>query len=155
MRALFIFLVITSISALGQDVVFPRPEFIDEPCLWNKTLDTLLRLEKHPILPEGRGTYTIPGITSPVQIAATSEYYFLLDHSNPELPSKLELYKVVAENAERHLTLTGPEQKRAQNLDVGVKRIGDNALQIIPSTHLDPGEYCFLIGLVSYSFSVQ
>jgi hypothetical protein len=145
----------------------PSPDFIDQPMLWDKTSDTLIRLSKESYEMKGKigkMIYRFEGLQSPTRISSESEISFLISTSGTMLISGAKLYILKAGKKNKREVLamqvkgygTSSVQGNSETeISFDVRKIKDDVYELVVSKTLEKGEYAFVMGMNGFTFGID
>ena len=146
-----------------QEVVPPVPEFVNQPCYYDKNGNKLIMLEtttaqlvtkkKTLGLKGAKQFFSMDGMTSKVRFITRDSIVFFIKTSGDviDLTSYIKLYKFIPEDQKREVTVTTKEgllndkdDEKGKLITMSVKPISKDNYRIEFNGPLDAGEYGFV-----------
>jgi hypothetical protein len=146
-----------------QEVVLPVPEFVNQPCYYDKSGNKLIKLEtttaqlitkkKTLGLKGAKQFFSMDGMASKVRFINRDSIAFFIKTSgdNIDLTSYIKLYKFIPEDQKREVTVTtkegllnDKEDEKGKLITMSVKPISKDNYRIEFNEPLDAGEYGFI-----------
>jgi len=161
-RIILFILGLIALNAFSQTSTIPSPEFSDQPYIWLKDSNELLKLSKETADYKGGLTkvfYKFDGIQSATKIAFEKNISFLVNSSMPAMLSAVKLYKLEVKKKFRQVEIMSSGLGKATMTDENVieinsKKITENVYEIRVSKKLEKGDYVFIFGMNSFTFSI-
>ena len=150
-------------NAFSQTSNVPTPEFSDQPYIWFKESNELLKLSKETADYKGGLTkvyYKFDGIQSATKIPSEKNVSFLVNLSMPAMLSAVKLYKLEVKKKFRQVEIMstgigGKANMTDENvIEINSKKITENVYEIVVSKKLEKGDYVFIFGMNSFTFSI-
>jgi len=149
--------------ATPAEVVLPIPEFVNQPCYYDKSGNKLVKLESSTAelitkkkalgLKGAKEFFTIDGTSSKVRFVSKDSTLFFIKTSGDviDLTSYIKLYKFIDEEQKRVVTvsskegmLNNNEEEKGKQVSFSVKPISNDTYQIQFASPLEAGEYGFI-----------
>jgi hypothetical protein len=146
-----------------QEVVPPVPEFVNQPCYYDKAGNKLVKLEtttaqlitkkKTLGLKGAKQFFTMDGMSSKVRFVTKDSIVFFIKTSGDviDLTSYIKLYKFIPEDQKREVTVTNKEgllndkeEEKGKLVTMSVKPISKDNYRIELNEPLEAGEYGFI-----------
>ena len=146
-----------------QEVVQPIPEFVNQPCYYDKSGNKLIMLEtttaqlvtkkKTLGLKGAKQFFSMDGMSSKVRFINKDSIVFFIKTSGDviDLTSYIKLYKFIPEDQKREVTVTTKEgllndkdDEKGKLITMRVKPISKDNYRIEFNGPLDAGEYGFV-----------
>ncbi len=146
-----------------QEIVLPVPEFVNQPCYYDKSDNKLIKLEtttaqlitkkKTLGLKGAKQFFSIDGASSKVRFITKDSIVFFIKTSGDviDLTSYIKLYKFIPEDQKREVTVTtkegllnDKEDEKGKLVNISVKPISKDNYRIEFSEKLEAGEYGFV-----------
>lgn len=146
-----------------QEVALPVPEFVNQPCYYDKSGNKLVRLEtttaqlvtkkKTLGLKGAKQLFSMDGMSSKVRFITRDSIAFFIKTSGDviDLTSYIKLYKFIPEDQKREVTVTTKEgllndkdDEKGKLVTMSVKPISKDNYRIEFNEPLDAGEYGFI-----------
>jgi hypothetical protein len=146
-----------------QEVVLPVPEFVNQPCYYDKAGNKLIKLEtttaqlvtkkKTLGLKGAKQFFSMEGMSSKVRFITRDSVAFFIKTSGDviDLTSYIKLYKFIPEDQKREVTVTtkegllnDKEDEKGKLITMSVKPISKDNYRIEFNEPLDAGEYGFI-----------
>jgi hypothetical protein len=146
-----------------QEVALPVPEFVNQPCYYDKSGNKLVRLEtttaqlvtkkKTLGLKGAKQFFSMDGMSSKVRFITRDSIAFFIKTSGDviDLTSYIKLYKFIPEDQKREVTVTTKEgllndkdDEKGKLVTMSVKPISKDNYRIEFNEPLDAGEYGFI-----------
>jgi len=146
-----------------QEVVPPVPEFVNQPCYYDKNGNKLIMLEtttaqlvtkkKTLGLKGAKQFFTMDGMSSKVRFVTKDSIVFFIKTSGDviDLTSYIKLYKFIPEDQKREVTVTNKEgllndkeEEKGKLVTMSVKPISKDNYRIELNEPLEAGEYGFI-----------
>lgn len=146
-----------------QEVVPPVPEFVNQPCYYDKNGNKLIMLEtttaqlvtkkKTLGLKGAKQFFSMDGVSSKVRFIIKDSIVFFIKTSGDviDLTSYIKLYKFIPEDQKREVTVTTKEgllndkdDEKGKLITMSVKPISKDNYRIEFDGPLDAGEYGFV-----------
>jgi len=145
----------------------PTPDFIDQPMLWDKTSDTLIRLSKESYEMKGKigkMLYKFEGLQSTSRINSDSDFSFLISTSSTMMISGAKLYILKEGKKKKREVLAmqvkgfgsaSVQQNSETEISFDLKKIKDDVYELVVTKSLEKGEYAFVIGMNGFTFGID
>jgi hypothetical protein len=153
-----------ALYSTAQNTEIPIPEFSDQPYVWVKNTNELVKLtnEKADIKTSVsmKMSYTFSGAKSATDIRETDNISILIRATLPMALSSLSLYRLeVKKNKNRCVEIAagsigGVNMKDENVISMDSKNVAEGIYELVLSNPLVPGEYVITNGMNSYTFSV-
>jgi hypothetical protein len=149
--------------AVQQEIVLPVPEFVNQPCYYEKNGNKLIKLENSTAelvtkkkalgLKGAKEFFTVDGISSKVRFISKDSTLFFIKTSGDviDLTSYIKLYKFIDEDQKRVVTvsskegmLNNNEEEKGKQISFSVKPVSGDNYQIQFASPLEAGEYGFI-----------
>ena len=146
-----------------QEVVLPVPEFVNQPCYYDKAGNKLVKLEtttaqlitkkKTLGLKGAKQFFSMDGMSSKVRFITKDSVAFFIKTSGDviDLTSYIKLYKFIPEDQKREVTITNKEgllndkeEGKGKLVTMSVKPISKDNYRIELNEPLEAGEYGFI-----------
>ena len=146
-----------------QEVVLPIPEFVNQPCYYDKAANKLINLESTTAqlvtkkktlgLKGAKQFFSMDGMSSKVRFITKDSMAFFIKTSGDviDLTSYIKLYKFIPEDQKREVTVTtkegllnDKEDEKGKSIGMSVKPISKDNYRIEFAEPLDAGEYGFI-----------
>ena len=146
-----------------QEVVLPVPEFVNQPCYYDKNGNKLVKLENSTAelvtkkkalgLKGAKEFFSMDGSSSKVRFISKDSTLFFIKTSGDviDLTSYIKLYKFIDEDQKRVVTvsskegmLNNNEEEKGKQISFSVKSISNDNYQIQFANPLEAGEYGFI-----------
>lgn len=146
-----------------QEVALPVPEFVNQPCYYDKSGNKLVKLEtttaqlvtkkKTLGLKGAKQFFSMDGMSSKVRFITRDSIAFFIKTSGDviDLTSYIKLYKFIPEDQKREVTVTTKEgllndkdDEKGKLVTMSVKPISKDNYRIEFNEPLDAGEYGFI-----------
>ena len=146
-----------------QEIVLPVPEFINQPCYYDKDGNRLIKLENtNALLVTKKKTLGLKGAkqfltmdapSSKIRFVAKKEIIFFIKTSGDviDITSYIKLYQFVPADQKREVTITSKEgvlnnkdEAKGKLMNFSVKMISKDNYQIQLPEQLEAGEYGFV-----------
>jgi hypothetical protein len=146
-----------------QEVVPPVPEFVNQPCYYDKAGNKLVKLEtttaqlitkkKTLGLKGAKQFFTMDGMSSKVRFVTKDSIVFFIKTSGDviDLTSYIKLYKFIPEDQKREVTVTNKEgllndkeEEKGKLVTMSVRPISKDNYRIELNEPLEAGEYGFI-----------
>jgi len=146
-----------------QEVVLPVPEFVNQPCYYDKAGNKLVKLEtttaqlitkkKTLGLKGAKQFFSMDGMSSKVRFITKDSVAFFIKTSGDviDLTSYIKLYKFIPDDQKREVTVTtkegllnNKEDEKGKLITMSVKPISKDNYRIEFTEPLDAGEYGFI-----------
>lgn len=146
-----------------QEIVLPVPEFVNQPCYYDKAGNKLIKLEtttaqlvtkkKTLGLKGAKQFFSMDGTSSKVRFITRDSAAFFIKTSGDviDLTSYIKLYKFIPEDQKREVTITtkegllnDKEDEKGKLITMSVKPISKDNYRIEFNEPLDAGEYGFI-----------
>jgi hypothetical protein len=146
-----------------QEVALPVPEFVNQPCYYDKSGNKLVKLEtttaqlvtkkKTLGLKGAKQLFSMDGMSSKVRFITRDSIAFFIKTSGDviDLTSYIKLYKFIPEDQKREVTVTTKEgllndkdDEKGKLVTMSVKPISKDNYRIEFNEPLDAGEYGFI-----------
>ncbi len=146
-----------------QEVALPVPEFVNQPCYYDKSGNKLVRLEtttaqlvtkkKTLGLKGAKQFFSMDGMSSKVRFITRDSIAFFIKTSGDviDLTSYIKLYKFIPEDQKREVTVTTKEgllndkdDEKGKLVTMSVKPMSKDNYRIEFNEPLDAGEYGFI-----------
>ena len=149
--------------AVKQEIVIPTPEFINQPCYYDKDGNRIIKLENASAqmvtkkktlgLKGSKQSLTMDATSSKVRFVAKKDIQFIIKTSGDviDLTSYIKLYRFVPADQKREVTINAKEgmfndkeEGKGKLLSFGVKMISKDNYLIQLQDQLEAGEYGFV-----------
>ena len=149
--------------AAPQEIVLPVPEFVNQPCYYDKNGNKLVKLESTTAelvtkkkalgLKGAKEFFSMDGTSSKVRFISKDSTLFFIKTSGDviDLTSYIKLYKFIDEDQKRVVTvsskegmLNNNEEEKGKQISFSVKSISNDNYQIQFAIPLEAGEYGFI-----------
>jgi hypothetical protein len=146
-----------------QEVVPPVPEFVNQPCYYDKAGNKLIKLEtttaelitkkKTLGLKGAKQFFSMDGMSSKVRFITKDSIVFFIKTSGDviDLTSYIKLYKFIPEDQKREVTVTNKEgllnnkeEEKGKLVTMSVKPVSKDNYRIELNEPLEAGEYGFI-----------
>ena len=146
-----------------QEVVPPVPEFVNQPCYYDKAGNKLVKLEtttaqlvtkkKTLGLKGAKQFFTMDGMSSKVRFVTKDSIVFFIKTSGDviDLTSYIKLYKFIPDDQKREVTVTNKEgllndkeEEKGKLVTMSVRPISKDNYRIELNEPLEAGEYGFI-----------
>ena len=146
-----------------QEVVLPVPEFVNQPCYYDKAANKLINLESTTAqlvtkkktlgLKGAKQFFSMDGMSSKVRFITRDSMAFFIKTTGDviDLTSYIKLYKFIPEDQKREVTVTtkegllnDKEDEKGKLITMSVKPISKDNYRIEFTEPLDAGEYGFI-----------
>ena len=146
-----------------QEVVPPVPEFVNQPCYYDKAGNKLVKLEtttaelitkkKTLGLKGAKQFFSMDGMSSKVRFITKDSIVFFIKTSGDviDLTSYIKLYKFIPDDQKREVTVTNKEgllndkeEEKGKLVTMSVKPISKDNYRIELNEPLEAGEYGFI-----------
>ncbi|HEY1872350.1 MAG TPA: hypothetical protein VGG71_14905 [Chitinophagaceae bacterium] len=149
-------------QATPQEVVLPMPEFENQPCYYDKDSNRLVKLEtgtaqlvtkkKTLGLKGAKEFFSLNDVSSKVRFTSKSSIVFFVKTGDVnDLTSYIKLYKFIAEDQKRVVTinskegmLNDKEEEKGKQINFSVKANPNGSYAIQFAEPLEAGEYGFV-----------
>jgi len=147
----------------AQEIVPPVPEFVNQPCYYDRNGNKLITLEtttaqlitkkKTLGLKGAKQFFSMDGMSSKVRFITKDSMAFFIKTSGDviDLTSYIKLYKFIPEDQKREVTVTtkegllnDKEDEKGKLITMSVKPISKDNYRIEFNEPLDAGEYGFI-----------
>jgi len=144
-------------------VVLPVPEFVNQPYFYDSSVNRLIKLESSTAelitkkktlgLKGARQFFSMDDVSSKIRFTAKPNMVFLMKTSGDviDLTSYIKLYKFVAEDGKRIVTITSKEgllndneEGKGKQISFSVKSVSGDNYMIQFADQLEAGEYGFV-----------
>jgi hypothetical protein len=148
---------------IQPEVVLPVPEFVNQPYYFDKDGNKLIKLESSTAqlvtkkktlgLKGAKQFFSMDDVSSKVRFTAKPNIVFFIKTSGDviDLTSYIKLYKFIAEDQKRVVTITSKEgllnnndEEKGKQVSFSVKSISNDNYQIQFTNPLEAGEYGFV-----------
>jgi len=146
-----------------QEVALPVPEFVNQPYYYNKNDNKLIQLENSSAelvtrkktlgLKGAKQFFSMNGMSSKVRFMTKDSIVFFIRTSGDviDLTSYIKLYKFIADDQKREVTVTTKEgllndkdEEKGKMISISVKPISRDNYRIEFPEKLEAGEYGFV-----------
>jgi hypothetical protein len=146
-----------------QEVVLPVPEFVNQPYYYDKDGNKLIKIETSTAqlvtkkktlgLKGAKRFFSMDDVSSKVRFTSKSNIVFFIKTSGDviDLTSYIKLYKFIAEDQKRVVTITSKEgllnnneEEKGKQISFSVKLISNDNYMILFTDPLEAGEYGFV-----------
>jgi hypothetical protein len=145
-----------------KEVVLPIPEFENQPCYYDKDSNRLVKLEtttaqlvtkkKTLGLKGAKQFFSMDNVSSKVRFTSKSDMVFFIKTGDVnDLTSYIKLYKFIAEDQKRIVTinskegmLNDKEEEKGKQVNFSVKPTANGSYMIQFAEPLEAGEYGFV-----------
>ena len=167
MKKLLFLLLFSGLTLMvhAQNSEIPKPEFSEQPYLWLKKTNELIKLSKEKADMKTslsmKVTYSFAGMTSQTVVEKSDGLSFLIITTMPVSLNSATLYKLEVKKKKSRFVevasagIGGMDMKDENAISMDYKKVGDDLYELVISEELTEGEYAFTNGMNSFTFTIQ